>query len=298
MTSLATVALMMSRVAAFVPPHQRVATAVLVATPLSNHHRHQSLSPPFTTAVRGTTRSTSSSSNSSFSWTSFLRSSIPTSTSSSFLKMSVQEEVDPGAVEGTSLRIVKYPHPALRAKNVEIDVAQLLIKDSPVSLATAQLAKEMFLLMYAAEGVGLAAPQVGVNQRLMVFNAAGGGGGGGGGGDSSNSNKWLNTDETVLINPQIVATSETTDTDVEGCLSFPDMQGDVTRYKWIKVEGYTLKGRKIKKKYQGWEARIFQHEYDHLDGIVYVDRLNEEHRGIVQPKLNALVQDFGEGGAV
>jgi peptide deformylase len=76
------------------------------------------------------------------------------------------------------------------------------------------------------------------------------------------------------------------------------MSGEVERSKWIKVEALTTKGKKIKKKYSGWEARVFQHEYDHLDGTVYIDRLSEEDRKQVQPVLDQLVQEFGSGGVL
>jgi len=155
--------------------------------------------------------------------------------------------------------------------------------------------------MYEAEGVGLAAPQVGINTRLMVFNPEG------------RKERWL--DEVIFargprlppllacshrshpmvssqVNPRIVARSEGRETATEGCLSFPGMQGDVKRHKWIKVEGVSPKGRKIKKKYTGWVARIFQHEYDHLEGVVYVDRLSEQGRADVQPQLDELVASF------
>eukprot|EP00968_Pinguiococcus_pyrenoidosus_P020062 scaffold2276_cov210-Pinguiococcus_pyrenoidosus.AAC.2 len=142
----------------------------------------------------------------------------------------------------------------------------------------------MFKVMYAAQGVGLAAPQVGVNKRLMVYNPEG------------DERKWVS--EVVLVNPQIVARSEGTDEEEEGCLSFPEMSGVVERNKWIKVEAQSLQGKKIKKKFQGWEARIFQHEYDHLDGVVYPDRLKKEERKKVQGRLDELVADFGDGGAL
>lgn len=136
--------------------------------------------------------------------------------------------------------------------------------------------------MYATKGVGLAAPQVGVNKRLMVYN------------ESGDPKKWMQ--EVVMVNPQIVEFSEATDVEEEGCLSFPGMGGDVERSKWIKVEAYNLKGKKMKKKYKGWEARIFQHEYDHLDGKVYIDRLTEEGQEEVRPRLDELIEEFGEGG--
>lgn len=188
------------------------------------------------------------------------------------------QEVDPGTVEGTNLRIVKYPDPALRAPNMEITMEEL--EDGSIQ----KIAKEMLLVMYAAEGVGLAAPQVGINKRLMVFN------------ESGDPKKWLT--ETILVNPKIVEFAPTTDVHAEGCLSFPNMNGDVERSKWIKVEAMTTKGKKVKKKYTGWEARVFQHEYDHLDGKVYIDRLDEENRKNVQPVLDELIQEFGPGGAL
>ena len=190
----------------------------------------------------------------------------------------VENEVNPGVVEGTDLRIVEYPHPALRAANDEIS------EEEVKSPEIAKLARDMLKVMYAAEGVGLAAPQVGVNKRLMVYNPTG------------DSKKWI--DEMILLNPKIVEYSDAKDSATEGCLSFPDMQGDVVRSKWIKVHAVNLQGRPVKKKFSGWEARIFQHEYDHLDGVVYVDRLSEEGRSVVQPRLNQLIETFGEGGAL
>lgn len=203
---------------------------------------------------------------------------VLTTTSSLFSSPPSKEEVDPGAVEGTDLLIVKYPHPSLRAKNEEV-----ALPDEEESIM--KVAKEMLKVMYAAEGVGLAAPQVGVNKRLMVYNPSG------------DSTKWL--EEKILVNPTIVEFSDAKDEEIEGCLSFPDMNGEVIRSKWIKVEALTPKGRKVKKKFKGWEARIFQHEYDHLDGTVYTDRLSEETKENVQPRLNELIEEYdGDDGAL
>lgn len=190
----------------------------------------------------------------------------------------VKDEIDPGKVEGTDLRIVKYPHPSLRKQNVEITPEE--IKDGTIS----RIAREMFLVMYAAQGIGLAAPQVGINKRLMIYN------------ESGDPKKWI--DEVILVNPKIVERSESVDIETEGCLSFPGMNGDVERPKWIKVEAFSATGKKIKKKYSGWEARIFQHEYDHLDGIVYIDRLVPESKQSVQTRLNELIAEYGEGGVL
>jgi peptide deformylase len=198
--------------------------------------------------------------------------------SSTMFSSKMDQEVDPGVVEGTDLRILKYPHPALRATNDVVTEEEL--KDGSI----AKIAKEMLLLMYAAEGVGLAAPQVGINKRLLVYN------------EDGDPKKWLN--EIIMVNPKIVDFSDAKDISVEGCLSFPEMDGDVERSKWIKVEAMNLRGKKIKRKYEGWEAKVFQHEYDHLDGVVYIDRLMEERRAEVQPVLDSLIKDFGEGGVL
>lgn len=185
--------------------------------------------------------------------------------------MAVDSERDPGAVPGTSLRVLRYPHPLLRAPNEEF---------APEEFKTAarQLAKEMLLVMYASRGVGLAAPQVGVNKRLMVFNAEG------------DSKAWVH--ETVLINPRIVASSKAMDVEGEACLSFPDMSGEVRRPEWVKVEAFKINGKRFKVKYEGWKARLFQHEYDHLDGVLYIDRLEDEERAKVKERLGELRKEY------
>lgn len=235
--------------------------------------------------ARSSTPSLLSSSNHILSISQFSRKSSSSSSSSSILSQiatrlfsATEEEINPGKIEGTDLRVLSYPHPALRATNDEITPEEL--ESGEIS----KLAKEMFLVMYATQGVGLAAPQVGINKRLMVYN------------ESGDSKKWLN--EVVMVNPKIIQFSEATDVENEGCLSFPDMRGDVKRSKWIKVEALNLKGKKMKKKFKGWEARIFQHEYDHLDGVVYPDRLTDEGKAEVKERLDELVEEFGEGGAL
>jgi len=187
----------------------------------------------------------------------------------------LDEEINPGAVEGTDLRILEYPHPRLRAPNTEV----VEFDDSLRSLT-----REMFAIMYASRGVGLAAPQLGINKRLMVFNPEG------------KKEKWMS--EVVLCNPRIVEWGPGRDVEEEGCLSFPGFTADVERAVWIKVEFQNGRGKKMAKKYAGWEARIFQHEYDHLDGILYVDRLTEAERARIQPELDRLVEAHGPGGAL
>jgi peptide deformylase len=141
-----------------------------------------------------------------------------------------------------------------------------------------QLTKEMFDIMYASRGVGLAAPQLGINKRLMVFNPEG------------DPKKWLS--ELVLCNPEIEEYSTSTALEEEGCLSFPGFTADVMRSQNIQVKWQGLNGKVKRKKLRGWEARIFQHEYDHLDGTLYVDRLGEGERSRVKCHLDDLIRSY------
>mmetsp|Transcript_2754 Transcript_2754/g.7658 ORF Transcript_2754/g.7658 Transcript_2754/m.7658 type:complete len:244 (-) Transcript_2754:93-824(-) len=179
------------------------------------------------------------------------------------------DEINPGVVAGTDLRILEYPHPLLRAENEEIIEFDDDLK---------QLAKEMFAIMYASNGVGLAAPQLGINKRLMVYNPEG------------DPKKWLS--EIVLCNPNIEHFSAATTLEEEGCLSFPGFTADVVRSANIKVVFQSLTGKQKRKKLRGWEARIFQHEYDHLDGTLYVDRLKKGERAKVEEPLDGLIAAY------
>lgn len=185
------------------------------------------------------------------------------------------------SIEIDKLEILKYPHPALRKENELVNVED---KDEMEFIRLSS--RKMFELMYSTDGVGLAAPQVGINKRFMVYNPTG------------DSKKWL--EEQTLVNPKIVEYSEGKEDETEGCLSFPGMNGTVSRSKWIKIEAQNLKGKKIKKKFVGWEARIFQHEYDHLEGIVYPDRLSDEEKNAdsIKGRLQELVTEYGEGGVL
>jgi peptide deformylase len=189
----------------------------------------------------------------------------------------LEEEVDPGEVSG--LTILKWPHPALRAPNAEVEAFDDDLR---------ALSRRMFDLMYKAAGVGLAAPQVGINKRMIVWNECG------------DAKKWLT--EAVLVNPKITDRSDKTEADQEGCLSFPGVPPDserlVSRHTWIKVEAFNLKGKPFKKKYEGFEAKIFQHEYDHLEGKMYIDHLSPEHSAEIQPRLDQLLAEHGPGGAL
>ena len=125
--------------------------------------------------------------------------------------------------------------------------------------------------------MGLAAPQVGVNVRLMVFNESGKRGAG---------------SEVILVNPEIVASSTVTELDVEGCLSFPTIYADVERPRDITVKAVNERGEPVSLSLTGFAARVFQHEYDHLTGTLYHDRMKPAALKTVREALVALETEF------
>lgn len=152
--------------------------------------------------------------------------------------------------------IVTLPEPVLHRKAHPItkfdDSLQTLIND-------------MIETMRDAPGVGLAAPQVGISDRLIVVEY---------GEDEEDENGeiiQLPKKLYVMINPEIVKTSEEKEMGVEGCLSIPGLVGEVERFTTIRLKGLNRRGQPMKLKAEGWLARIFQHEVDHLNGIVFPD---------------------------
>lgn len=146
--------------------------------------------------------------------------------------------------------IITVPHPTLRKKARKIT-------DFGPKLQT--LVDDMFETMRAAPGVGLAAPQVDVPIRLLVVEF-------GDEEDPEVPNKLYS-----LINPEIVRHSKETVVGTEGCLSIPNLVGDVERYQAITVQFQDRQGKSTKIKAEGWLARIFQHEIDHLNGVLFTD---------------------------
>ena len=133
-----------------------------------------------------------------------------------------------------------------------------------------QLIDDMVETMRAAPGAGLAAPQVGVSERLIVVEHA----------EDDEAEDDEDEDAPpvrkklyVVINPEIIWASEELVEGAEGCLSVPGWLGDVMRHEAIAIKGLNRSGQKIKINAEGWLARIFQHEIDHLDGVLYIDRL-------------------------
>ncbi len=157
------------------------------------------------------------------------------------------------------LDIKKYPDKMLRQKAQPVDN----ITDSERDLV-----RDMFDTMYFANGVGLAAPQVGSLKRIIVCNPTG-----------------QSRDEMAIINPKIIYREGKRVSDCEGCLSIPTISSEVIRFSKIGVCGQDVNGKEIKIDAEGLLARIVSHEYDHLDGILFIDRI-----GFLKKKL--LIRDY------
>lgn len=167
--------------------------------------------------------------------------------------------------------VVLYPDPRLRAKNAPVEV---------FDAALAATARAMFEAMYRTEGVGLAAPQVGINRRLLVYNPAGSA-------DEPDQ-------EMVLCNPRIAWKSRVTEPGREGCLSFPGIHGEIERPIGVKIEAQGLDGAPLTLELEDWDARIFLHEFDHLDGVLFIDRMTPADKTRNAPALEELVGRYRE----
>ena len=130
------------------------------------------------------------------------------------------------------------------------------------------LIEDMFDTMVAADGAGLAAPQIGIALRVAIFGFE----------KNSRYPDSESVPKTILINPAVTPLSETQEDDWEGCLSVPGMRGMVSRYKNIRYTGYNTSGSPINVEASGFHARVVQHECDHLDGIIYTQRLSDPQK--------------------
>jgi peptide deformylase len=160
------------------------------------------------------------------------------------------------------LKVARMGHPVLRTPATPIDPADI---KSP---AVQQLIDDMFETMKEYNGVGLAAPQVHEGLRLFVAGFAP---------RARDEDEDDDEDARVplmtLINPEITPIGGETDEDWEGCLSIPEIRGRVTRYKEIEVKAYDRRGRRISIRAKNFTARVIQHETDHLDGVLFLDRM-------------------------
>ena len=162
--------------------------------------------------------------------------------------------------------IVKYPDPILAKRGAPVTVFDEKLKT---------LVEEMFESMYAAQGIGLAAPQIGLSQRLTVIDI---------------SFKKDPEAKIVLINPEIVE-REGTQFEEEGCLSLPEIRDKVKRAAWVKVRAQDVDGNWFEMDGEELLARAFQHEIDHLDGVLFIDRLSRLKRDLIKRKIRKLQKD-------
>jgi peptide deformylase len=179
-----------------------------------------------------------------------------------------------------TLEIVKYGHPALRERGQRV---------AKVTAEIRQLAEDMLETMYAAKGVGLAAPQVGRALQLTVLDVR----------EVTDrpSTMLIGGAEVdvaaqmplVLLNPEITPTGPSV-TGPEGCLSFPEMYADITRPESVRVKGERLKGDTIEFDCGGLLAKAIQHEADHLQGILFIDRMTRASKEELKTELDALQQ--------
>ncbi|QDT04392.1 Peptide deformylase [Rubripirellula lacrimiformis] len=165
------------------------------------------------------------------------------------------------------LSIIPHPHPTLRTRSKPI---------RRVDRDLRAIVDQMLDLMYEANGVGLAANQVDLPIRLFVVNPAGERGDG---------------EELILINPELQR-PKGNETAQEGCLSLPGLYGQVKRPKSIRLSAFDLKGNPIERTVDGFLARILQHENDHLDGVMFYDRMSDEGRRDLEDGLAELETDF------
>lgn len=178
----------------------------------------------------------------------------------------------------TTLDIVTLPEKILREKARPVTAFDAELQ---------QLVDDMIETMRMAPGVGLAAPQIGRSLQLAVIETLAD--------VDEDGNEIEDTRELyVIANPQIVWTSNSLVDGIEGCLSIPGYVGEVERHEEIRVRAQDRHGKKIKLRLSGWSARIFQHEIDHLNGILYIDRLTEPENFWTEAEFEALTSGQDE----
>jgi peptide deformylase len=162
--------------------------------------------------------------------------------------------------------VVKWPDPVLSKPGEKITVFDAKLK---------KLVEEMFESMYAAQGIGLAAPQIAISKRLTVIDV---------------SFKKNPDDRIVLINPEIIE-REGKQVEEEGCLSLPEIREKVSRAAKVTVRAQDVTGKWFELEGEELLARAIQHEIDHLDGVLFIDRLSRLKRDLVVRKIKKLIKN-------
>jgi peptide deformylase len=164
------------------------------------------------------------------------------------------------------LKVRRYGDPVLRRRALPVQA---------VTPELRRLVEDMTDTMYDEAGIGLAAPQIGVSLRLLVV------------GDEDNRGAQ------ALLNP-VISEQGGSVTAEEGCLSLPGIFADVTRAQWVKLEAEDLEGHPVSITARGLRARVFQHEVDHLDGVLFIDRLDPVTRDRIKRRIKK--DGFSEAG--
>ena len=159
-----------------------------------------------------------------------------------------------------------YPDPVLRKISDEVH---------EINESTRALIKDMFEIMEEEGGIGLAAPQVGISKRIIVLSL-----------------KEKNFEKMALINPVIVSSSKETAFMEEGCLSIPGINADVQRSTKLIARGLTRSGRMVEITASNLLTRVLLHEIDHLDGVLFIDRLSDKEKKKVEGDLQTLYQQY------
>jgi peptide deformylase len=166
------------------------------------------------------------------------------------------------------LQILHYPDPRLRKVSEPVTVFDENLK---------ALVTKMFELMRAHKGVGLAAPQVGENIRLFIVNPTG----------EAN-------DDRVYVNPALSEPTSTEEEGEEGCLSLPDINAKIMRTKSLRIDAQDLEGKPFTDTQSGYLARIWQHEFDHLNGTMIIDRMGALAKMAAKKRLKELEEIYAQ----
>lgn len=154
---------------------------------------------------------------------------------------------------GRIREVVRLGHPVLRQRAEEVPAERFGTRK------LRELAADLVRTMHAASGVGLAAPQIAVPWRLFAYYVP--------------ADYGEEVPPRVLVNPVLTPLSDQTEEDWEGCLSVPGLRGLVPRYREVAVDALNVDGQRVRFTASGFHARVLQHEYDHLDGVVFLDRM-------------------------
>ena len=166
--------------------------------------------------------------------------------------------------------IVKYPEPVLETPAADV---------TEFNAELEKLVADMFESMYEAHGVGLAAPQIGVSKRIAVIDCS-----------QDEDDEAKKTEKIVIINPEVVY-REGRVTQEEGCLSLPDIREKVTRARKVRVRYQDVRGKWQEAEGENLYARAFQHEIDHLNGILFIQHVSSLKRDLIKRKIKKLIKD-------